>query len=726
MPLILQLSDLHLGTSPAHEYFGDHKVPLIPEEERLGRNSLLRSSLRELGEWLRAEGLVLDAIVIAGDVTYQLNLDGYKALAPLLSELQGSIPDASKIMVVPGNHDVKRGTDPSSPERYDAFVKGIDALGYVRPYLEGVDITRQGQLTATTRAPIIEGADGDFTIVGLNSSNFSQIQLLPPEIVEVAVRKLEKSKHTKEVDLLIADWRDRGHFDMARIGGAQRRWASQALREANLTARPDDIEPIRIAVFHHQLLPVSLDEEVKPFDALVNLSEVRDWLAANQIDLLLHGHKHVPKIYEDRYLPEHEENPQERRVLVSSTATVGLGQGRNGEVGKLIKIDTTRPTLRRISIASVPARDHGVPLRELTYVTSDLGNPRVPNRPQVFEGNTTQEVHEQLLAALEGENPSGVLMCHIGEGSTAAKMPTSFPTIIKNPMTAEDFAELVEIWQAKQPLSSMRFNHGERISNFHEVDQLETAARALATNSDSSRAVMILLDPARDDLSSSDIDAPSFCLVQLVLDRGRLDVVGYFRKQEMRFWWPINVSELHHLQLEAVRKLGQMGTAASPGSITTVTAVPTAGQSVPRVAIPRIDRDSQRKPERILEMSLAVFGQPKGDNEDLIGYWRDLISDCTPPVDEAADGTPAATEGLSKLCETLDVLARVYGKSDLHRELTSTLKAIRLLNHDYLGDRRDGGGNAFAAWTKGLAPALDDLREQVDEIEERLKIAPAL
>ena len=80
MPLILQLSDLHLGTPEIRETLGDHKVPIVPVGERLGRTALIRSSLRELGEWLRSTSQTLDAIVIAGDVTYQLNIDGYALL----------------------------------------------------------------------------------------------------------------------------------------------------------------------------------------------------------------------------------------------------------------------------------------------------------------------------------------------------------------------------------------------------------------------------------------------------------------------------------------------------------------------------------------------------------------------------------------------------------------------------------------------------------------------
>lgn len=722
MPLILQLSDLHLGTPEIHETLGDHKVPVVPVVERLGRSALIKSSLRELGEWLRSTSQSLDAIVIAGDVTYQLNVDGYALLEPMLNALGSSKPDPTKILIVPGNHDVKRGTQPSTPERYEAFVAGVDIGKYVRPYLEGVDIDRQGMLTPGSTAPIVVDTDGAFVIVGVNSANYCQIQLPTPDSVQAAIANLSKKK-SKELEILIEDWGSRGHFDVARIGGLQRQWASHALREAAMTPGPvaDNPNLIRIAAFHHQLLPVSLDEEAKPFDALVNLAEVRDWIAANEIDLLLHGHKHTPKIYDDRYLPEHEQHPRERRVLVSSTATVGLGQGRSGEVGKLIRVEVDRPTLRRVSIASVPARDHGIPLRELDWSTTDLANTVVPSAPILIQGTSTREVHEQLLASFEGNDLSGrVLVCHVSDGSSAAAIPASFPVISESPMTAEDFSELVEIWQSKKPLTSMRFNHGERISSFHEVDQLDTAARALGGNPNSSRAVMMLLDPARDELWNSEMDAPSFCLVQLVLNRGRLDVVGYFRKQEMRFWWPVNAAELYLLQSEAVKRIRALGVSAATGSITTITGVAAAGQSMPRVAIPRIDRDAQRKPERILEMSLAVFGQPENNKADLLGYWRELLSDCTPPAEEAADGTPAATEGLQQLCETLDVMAKVYGSSELQRELSATLKTIRYCNREYLTTRRDGDSEAFANWAKGLEPALADLTREVAQIEERL------
>src|SRR5204863_6101217 len=86
---------------------------------------------------------------------------------------------------------------------------------------------------------------------------------------------------------------------------------------------------------------------------------------------------------------------------------------------------------------------------------------------------------------------------------------------------------------------------------------------------------------------------PAFVLVEFSLTRrnGRreLDCFGYFRKQEMRYWWPVNVAELRLLQRDVADAL-DADHRAHLGRLVTFSAIALFGTDVPRVAVTELDR----------------------------------------------------------------------------------------------------------------------------------------
>jgi hypothetical protein len=69
MSLLLHLSDLHLGNTSAEDQVGDYKIEAVPEEDRVTRIRLMRSTLTALSHWLATSGETLDGVIITGDVT---------------------------------------------------------------------------------------------------------------------------------------------------------------------------------------------------------------------------------------------------------------------------------------------------------------------------------------------------------------------------------------------------------------------------------------------------------------------------------------------------------------------------------------------------------------------------------------------------------------------------------------------------------------------------------
>ncbi len=107
------------------------------------------------------------------------------------------------------------------------------------------------------------------------------------------------------------------------------------------------------------------------------------------------------------------------------------------------------------------------------------------------------------------------------------------------------------------------------------------------------RAVAILIDPETDTLSLEagvPMSFPAFCLVQLHVSNDgktdRLDATAYFRKQEMRYWWPVNVAEVGLIMSKVAEDMKDI----KIGSITTVAAIAVWQPSRSRVAIPKVER----------------------------------------------------------------------------------------------------------------------------------------
>ncbi len=124
MALLLHLSDLHVGALDDTQVTADYKG-FLPLEEKENRVGLLRNSLTALAEKLSADGETLDSVVVTGDVSSKYDEQGFARLTELLDVLGDQRPPNDRVLVLPGNHDVKRGSTASTEERYDFFLKYI-------------------------------------------------------------------------------------------------------------------------------------------------------------------------------------------------------------------------------------------------------------------------------------------------------------------------------------------------------------------------------------------------------------------------------------------------------------------------------------------------------------------------------------------------------------------------------------------------------------------------
>lgn len=721
MALILHLSDVHLvsaGSDVADEVGDYSKVGLVEPVDRQTRKVLLEDTLSALASWLEKQDQDLDAIVVTGDVALQGRREGYDLLPLLLARLGSKLPTPDRVMVVPGNHDVGFNSPPSSRERYQAFAAAIDSAGYCRPALEGYD-------DFGAHNPLLLGTDGSYIVVGINSANWSVAREPLSEEAELQLQDLTAAGTLP--DQLAREIARLRLYDAARISREQMIKVADALRSA---VTVPDRRPVRIAALHHQLFPVSPTEEVKPFETMTNLAEFRNFLADSRVDVVLHGHKHVPHIYHhDLGTGGLSQSPTNslHRLLVCSAGTVGGTVSHGAEVAKVIEIDAALPDLPKITVHSLPASGPAgqLTLAPSTSVARRLSGPVEPagTPGTVVSGRTVRDVHMKLLVhfADRADRADLHLMCVILEGPSALARPTTYPPVGEDDSDAAQdawFADLVEWWQNRVVAEGKPFTHGQRIHSWGDVvrrDQLTEVVDALANDITSSRGLVVLYDPAKDHIAAAAEKFPAFVLAQFHVHDGALHVVGVFRKQEMRYWWPINAAELARMQDTVVTLLAQREKTVHPGSITTFTTQARASQVTPRVAVPRIDRLVYDDPATVWAMAVAMLAVDMPERGRLLRQLLNLMRDWEPADVQAPDGSPVPGPGLVLLRDALRRLGPEYG-ADLGATVVASIVDQMITSNDWYRGRDDATGEDYVTWRNRSREYLGQLDRVLSDL----------
>jgi 3',5'-cyclic AMP phosphodiesterase CpdA len=700
MSLILHISDLHLVSPDSSPALDDHKAGLVPTSTRFTHYEMLRLTLKRLSESLVERGKKLDAIVVTGDIADKNGESGYQAFLELLDGLASVRPSADRTVVVPGNHDVTTGLSPGDSRRYDRFVRFIRGAGFITPVLNGVDLgtpDRTKHLASFDRIQIIP----------IDFSAYSQVRLdvgLPDAIWQTLESVVAGSPQQ------LSALRKLRIADAARVDGNQ----LEAIRQILADADPEQKSILRIAVLHHHLLPVSAKEEIKPFESLSNLGLVRQFLRDQGISIVLHGHKHTEFSYIDYVSSygERQENPCQLRVLSGASGSSDFDRA---DVFRLVDIDLGLSALKveRIGAAAQGTKLTVGTLQTLTFVQPGAAEILATEGCVVITGGSVEGVYKQLVAKLEGQ-ARGIdhVVCRIQNPPKIEEIATLYPgfralratvgaddSLVSATTTAEEFRELVTWWQYPvAPITPFdqpaTFTHGSRIKRYNgHLDQIESVIESLKGEPDTSRGIIVLLSPEADKISDHDVPFPSFCLIQFQIQGERhdkaptLSCTAYFRKQEVRYWWLVNLAELAELQQNICVALNQRGNQdlkyIAPGSITTIAARVHAGDSPPKVQIPRVDRYFSLSRERLFAMVNALFWEQMPNRDVYRKEWRRLFAELCPPDKPDKDGTPVAEDGLDYLRREVDRNLQVRKDvpldwvTALHRGLEQLLAANR-------------------------------------------------
>lgn len=569
----------------------------------------------------------------------------------------------------------------------------------------------------SSKGPMFIHPDRRFSIVAINSADYCGV-LEPMEAA--ATDELEALQAAGTMDALRNEVQRLRLFDIARVAPSQ----LNALRDVLPSDHgAGEQRPVRIAVLHHQLLPVTATEEIKPFESLTNLGEVRRFLGSNEVDVVLHGHKHVQGLYEDVFGLDEPLDPTAdmRRVIVCAAGTTGPGAGAGTEVAKLLEVTHDLPTLRRIKISSVRAPSGGAAVKFKASDTFELPVARESSDPPVISlaAHSAHEVHEQLLELFRDGILRRNVVCKWTAGQTSYDIPPTYPTDDIEGDAGEWFAGIVDWWQDPEGAPDQSWTHGERIRLWAgQTDQVVTAAAILASRPATSRAVITLLDPAEDDVGDYAVKFPAFALAHFWLEAETLHGCGFFRKQEMRYWWPINAAELAVVQGAVVTELKNRGEAVVPGSLMTHTSEAVVGDAPPKVAVPLLDRVAWKQEARLWRAISAIFDPDMPGRDDELATLIRFMWDWSPTEHRPPDGPPIPLGGLEVLSAGIGALLGRYSSEDGKR-LLDLVDRMRQRNETYR-DTVDGpqAPQAYGRWKKSSREDIDAFVEIIDAMRE--------
>jgi 3',5'-cyclic AMP phosphodiesterase CpdA len=622
-------------------------------------------------------------IVVSGDLTNANQPDGYAEFPGLLAELGSSLPPEDRIMVVPGNHDADWSVQPRDRAKFKRFLDATRGR-YAAPLINGLDYdqTNLNRRAGSRGAPHPILELDDVTLVAISSADFCGV--LEQKSTTPWAQVVEDYRAGDSSDQAIAarkqatdELRQLRLFDMARIDKRQIEALADRLKRTSFELAPDEDARLRVAVLHHPIGPVTDREEIKAFDAMTNLAEVRNFLYDQGFHVVLHGHKHESYIAWEWLLPPSEslaDGHPWRALILGAPGDFVPG----ATVCRLIDVspDRHRPVAGapRIRVIDVPGTRASEALKlEVAGPSLSLAQPFVRSTdagtPWVVRAKSADAAYQQLVdlpATVEEPRP---VITVIEEPESAWQLPSNYPEDRDAPW----LTDLVTWWQLDEPLAvrafaGSDFNHGERL--YAPTDAIALAVEALP----SSKAVALLID--RGEAGHPAQEFPALTAIQLHARRDGegtvLDVTGIYRKQDLALWWPVNMAELASIQRRALSTAHENSQLRKPVSAGRLIAIATIGvhdSVLPQMAGTVLDRAIDLRPEWPHRLAYLA-AQPR---EGTQAEWESALSD----VGEREQGVVLIPSiGLERLTAALEMHQEIGSASHGFVKVVEAVKRL--------------------------------------------------
>lgn len=683
-------------------------------------------TLELLEKRLKKDGITLDAVVFTGDAQDQFSPGGHNWLRDvLLRVFKGCGITNRNIVATPGNHDVDRKLPVGDADRFKEFLEVWRKGESITPWLDAID---ENESDLPHR---FENEGGTFEIYPINSSQWSQTNLNPPASISSMLTELTdslpgvESTAVKEAyeKVILPKVTELLSADIARISPDQLFFLS------NLMQQPSgrDGRKLRIVALHHHLTAPSISEEFRAFNDITDLSLLREFLRENEVDVVIHGHKHVENLTYDYVYPNDGgslDRPPHRMMVISGGA---LEVSKGASPLRLIKLSGL-PGAPEVEVEAIPLATRGLSLKKGPSLKGRVWreNHAVAGGPVIITGTDINEVYIRAVRAAQEEARGGMLIVHLDLPSNADEdhdtlpFPKSYPdpdAELSDNVGQTWVRDLVSWWQLPRSILEERipYIHGTRLERFAgRFNQIKRLTSLLRQNKTTSRGIATLVDPTRDfTADGSKEDFASFCLIQFkwhvdkVGGRNLLDCVGYYRAQEFKHWWPINVAELRQLQRQIAAAVDGV-----PGRITTIAADARAvlTRAPGQVAVPVIDRWLDQAPEKLAGLATLLAGASNIPNsKDLRAEWAEFLASQSAAAEASnynPEGVPVAVDGLHMLARLLEEFSN--DQSDAG-ELRVTLRSLAAENERYEKSAKNRA--SYDAWAPTAAYHLKKLTE---------------
>lgn len=737
----LHVTDTHLSDGARSDMM-DAKLA-VPGIEDPTKIEALKVTAEHLAERLKAQNCLLDGVLFTGDAQDKAAPHGHDELRKVLQEALGDVMHAhARFVATPGNHDVPKGSSPGAEVRYAEFTKAWRKTEpeAVTPWLDKIDAPNTDTAEARRRHSFVD-PNGNWAIYPINSSNWSHTQVDIPREIENGFGALREEVEKAGDDTwariapiieeqIRTPLKKQFLFDIAHVSEQQLEALKPIIRSGATAGKA----PVRIVVLHHHLIAPTLRAEIRPFADIMSLSGLRTYLRQNEIDIVIHGHKHVDAIsYDSVYDHDPIQKSDPRRMLVLSGGTF---DGLHGDSSMSLIEITGLPSAPNVEVERIRLGRRGLDLKQGPRRSMRLWrtNEQIPGGPVVIHGDNIDDVYARAVEAASKEANQAMLIVHLDLPDPKAngvgdKERLPFPSTYRvqgvgaqeEERQREWVKDLAEWWQLSRSNLEARipYIHGTRLRRFgNQFDQIKRIVSLLKSAGSTSRAVAVLVDPLRDfEAAGSGEEFASFCLVQFRRRPGQhesvyLDCTAYYRAQEFKHWWPINVAELRLLQTEVAKKVSCV-----PGRITTIAADArvTATRSPGQVAIPVIDRWLDRSPEKIFALACCLCsGAPPAGDVRVLDEWRRYLESQIQATEMALlneDASPVAVNSLEVLAAYME--AHPVPRVGLD-EFTKSLKKLARENRIYEASSKDL--QAFNNWAEDARSLCKSLLSSSPEL----------
>ena len=253
----LHLSDFHFD----HNYSGENT-----EQTRM---------IKKLIEFLHKnkQTLRIDYIILSGDIAFKNPEKDIKACAILIKEIVHSVLDSdfNKLFIVPGNHDI-------SWDDFENAEISDDTGRYYYEFLQDIYINNKEIISKLAgympKTESINLNNVDSFSWAYNNLNLSTKILC---LNSVIAKKDKKSQ-------------GKGLLSKETITFIEKEWETPRMKNE-----------LRIAVFHHNILPPFSINTFDGNDNLLNTGQAIEVLTNHGCDLILSGHSHGSQLYQIAY-----------------------------------------------------------------------------------------------------------------------------------------------------------------------------------------------------------------------------------------------------------------------------------------------------------------------------------------------------------------------------------------------------------------------------------------